>query len=126
MMAVVIRRYSQEQPLDRRAAARHDIEITIEMRSGLDATIHATTDLSRGGAFFRDAVPYPVGTVAQLTFKLPGDDHAIRCLGEVVNVSPDRLGMGLRFLDLSADDAQLIDRFAQNSAKTNPRGKGKR
>ena len=42
---------------------------------------------SRGGAFFGRAVPYPVGTEAEVSFELPSDDRMITCRGEVVSVA---------------------------------------
>lgn len=117
------RRFSKEKKVERRRDPRHPIEVTIQLTLGRNATFHATTDLSRGGAFFREAVPFPVGTRARVQFKLPGDAQAFACAGEIVNVPRARLGMGVKFVDLTEDDAVRIDRFAQDSAITNPRGK---
>jgi len=49
-----------------------------------------------------------------LSFRLPGDALTVSCAGEVVNV-PDQqqLGMGVRFLDLSSDDAARLAAFTQ-------------
>ncbi len=121
----MVRRYSQELPAERRKAARHAIEIPIELKAGSDTTIHVTSDLSAGGAFFRDAVPYPVGLRAQIRFQLPGVARRFECVGEIVNVPKKKFGMGVKFLDLTDEDADRIDRFAQNAAPTDPGRKSK-
>lgn len=100
--------------LERRKAVRLPVAIPIELRHDHGFSLYATSDLSEGGAFFPRSIPHPVGARLSLTFRLPGDAQAVSCEGEVVNV-PDqqRLGMGVRFLDLSSEDAQRLAAFTQ-------------
>lgn len=100
---------------DRRESDRHKIAITMELTAGNDLYFHVSGNLSTGGAFFSRAIPHPIGTTVQLTFQLPGEDPApIRCSGEVVNIPIEGkgLGMGVRFIDLSAADNERIEAFA--------------
>jgi hypothetical protein len=53
-----------------------------------------------------------VGSTVGVSLRLPGEDSAIECEGEVVNV-PDTasFGMGVRFLNMSADDRARLEAF---------------
>ncbi len=119
------RRFSREEKVERRSARRHPIEVLVQLAVGVDKTFHVTRDLAQGGAYFREAVPYPVGTQVRLSFKLPGIEKPIECEGEIVNVPKAGFGMGVRFLDLPEADALRIDKFAQNAATTDPKGKAR-
>jgi len=95
---------------ERRKAKRHPLEITIEVSIGRDLLFQATRDVSRDGAFLLRAIPYEVGTKAKLKILLPDGGAPIECKGEVANV-PDtaEVGMGLKFLDISAQDQRRIE-----------------
>lgn len=99
---------------ERRQDFRANVVIAVEVRDSRGFSLHSTRDISRGGVYFDRAIPHSVGARVQLAFTLPGESKAIRCDGEVVNV-PDKhgYGMGIRFLDLSPGDAELIDNFAK-------------
>jgi uncharacterized protein (TIGR02266 family) len=100
--------------IERRKAVRLPVAIPIELRHERGFSLYATSDLSEGGAFFPRSIPHPVGSKLSLTFRLPGEEQAVSCDGEVVNV-PDqhRLGMGVRFIGLSQDDAQRLSQFTR-------------
>lgn len=99
---------------ERRRAQRVPLAIPMELRHEHGFSLYATSDLSEGGAFFPRSIPHPVGSRLGLSFRLPGDEETVSCEGEVVNV-PDahRLGMGIRFLDLSEHDAQKLAAFTR-------------
>lgn len=99
---------------ERRQDFRANVVIAVEVRDSRGFSLHSTRDISRGGVYFDRAIPHSVGARVQLAFTLPGEAKAIRCDGEVVNV-PDKhgYGMGIRFLDISPGDAELIDNFAK-------------
>jgi uncharacterized protein (TIGR02266 family) len=106
---------------ERRGGARHPVEVAVEISHGTQMHIHATGNLSGGGAFFHRAIPYAVGTQVQLKIHIPGEPQPVECDGEVVNVpNKKELGMGVRFQGLTAKDAQRLDTFAKAHAK-NPR-----
>ncbi len=84
---------------ERRQNFRANVAIPIEVSQSGGFCLHATKDISQGGAFFDRAIPEAVGSRVQLAFKLPGDDEAIFCDGEVVNVpNAQGYGMGVQFL----------------------------
>jgi uncharacterized protein (TIGR02266 family) len=99
---------------ERRRASRVPVAITVELRNDRGFSLHVSSNLSAGGAFFGRSIPHPVGEQVWVTFSLPGEDSPIRCLGEVVSV-PDKksFGMGVRFLDLSVADRDRLDGFTR-------------
>ena len=105
-------------PTDRRAEPRHPVVLTIELALGRSLSLHACENLSSGGAFFRHAIPFQVGTAVQVTFSLPGEHELIRCTGEVVNVPmPGEYGMGVKFLGLADEVRARIASFAERAAR---------
>ena len=81
---------------------------------GLGSSVDfASTDLSSGGAFLRADVLFEVGEVLLVEFRLP-NGRQIKTQGRVVRVArggqKDRSsGMGIEFVDLSAEDRAAID-----------------
>lgn len=70
-------------------------------------------DLSATGAFIDVRNVYPVGTTANLRFTLLGQQISVRA---EVRYSMPTFGMGVRFLELKAEDRGLIEAFiAQQS-----------
>ena len=103
---------------DRRSEARHPVVITIELGHGRSASLHACENLSAGGAFFRHAIPFEVGTVVDVTFSLPGESTLLKCQGEVVNVpQPKEYGMGVKFHGLDEGERARIASFAERAAQ---------
>jgi len=103
---------------ERRAEPRHNVVITIELAVERAHSLHACENLSAGGAFFRHAIPYKVGTQVHVTFGLPGERELIRCEGEVVNVPrPLEYGMGVKFLGLPDDVRARIAKFAEQASQ---------
>ena len=103
---------SDASSLERRRAVRVSVVIPIEVRDAHGFSLHSCSDLSVGGVYFDRAIPHPVGSRVELSFNLPGDERAVRCGGEVVNV-PDthQYGMGVRFVDLTAADEAMLMEF---------------
>ena len=98
---------------ERRSAARHNLTLTVEVSLGNSLSLHACENLSAGGAFFRHAIPFKVGTRVDVKFTLPGEQAPIHCKGEVANVpAPADFGMGVRFVGLSSEEEQRIGDFA--------------
>ncbi len=92
---------------DKRRQRRIPVEIWIEVEGEGELYFQRASNLSIGGAYFTQTFPLPFGTRAQLRFSLPGDEHQIACAAEIVNTK--ELGMGVRFLDLSAADTARIE-----------------
>ena len=83
-----------------------------------------TSNVSRGGIFLATRNPLPIGTRLSLRFTLPDEDgRAIEATGKVAwineykpngkNLNP---GMGIEFVDLSADDKEAISNLIRRKA----------
>lgn len=98
--------------LDRRQHPRAPVSLAVELKDDHGFSIHSAHDLSTGGVFFDRAIPHAVGETIELSFTLPGDERAIRCRGEVVNV-PDATdyGMGVRFMTMKPTDLKKLEEF---------------
>ncbi|HVV49354.1 MAG TPA: PilZ domain-containing protein [Polyangia bacterium] len=102
---------------DTRQHARVELEIMVSITDAarkLRRPIRfSSTDLSSGGAFLRADLLFEVGEVLDIEFRLP-TGRQIKTQGRVVRVTrggpKDRLsGMGIEFVDLSAEDRAAID-----------------
>jgi uncharacterized protein (TIGR02266 family) len=107
---------------ERRRAARAAIVIPVELRDAHGFSLHSTSDLSVGGAFFDRAIPHPIGSRVEVTLRLPGQDKVV-CTGEVVNV-PDskQFGMGIRFTQMAEAEHRRLSAFiaAQEAQAAGP------
>ena len=92
-----------------------------EDNQGLRAKLTAPTyNLSAGGVFLQSATPRAVGDRIRLQFRLPGRGQPVQLIGEVVwhNLDPSKaggVGMGLRFVDLAADDREIVERYLRDA-----------
>ena len=73
-------------------------------------------NISNRGMFVKTPRPLPPNTKLSLTIPLPGVIKQINVLGEVAWVSQQTVGngprgMGIRFVDLSQEDQQIISAF---------------
>ena len=71
------------------------------------------SDLSVTGAFIDCMTQIPQGSKVKLKFTVGGRD--ISSTAEVAHSMPS-FGMGVKFLDLSAEDRQAIEEFVKSSA----------
>ena len=101
----------RRQRPDRRGSVRLPIETWIEEVSGDDIYFRRTGNVSESGVFFDKAIPHPVGTMLSLKFSLPGTEHLIKVKGEVINISAEGLGMGIKFLSIEEDGAEHLRIF---------------
>jgi uncharacterized protein (TIGR02266 family) len=108
--------YDAERKPDRREHARVRLQLQVRLRfASAEALVACRTfDVSEGGAFLMLDTPRPVGTEVRLVLDV-GERTLV--LGGVVARCSDgrdgRPGMGIRFVEVSADDqaflATLID-----------------
>ena len=97
---------------NRRASVRVPYLCEVECR-GIDfgGVIQRINDLSTGGVFIDAANPFPVGSSFSLKFKVP--DKEICVTGEV-RYSMPKIGMGVHFLDLGAEDQVAIQSVVED------------
>jgi uncharacterized protein (TIGR02266 family) len=103
---------------ERRTQPRIPLNVEVSLESESNFYSGLTQDISSGGVFVATYMPPPVGSEIQLTLALPGAPAPLALRGIVrwardVKVASDDCpaGCGVQFLDLSADDAKLIERF---------------
>ncbi|MBX7116997.1 MAG: PilZ domain-containing protein [Myxococcaceae bacterium] len=94
---------------DKRKQQRIPVEIWIEVVRGEEFYLQRATNLSVGGAFFGQTIPFPLGSRVALKFSLPHEAHEIHCWGEIVTAKD--LGMGVSFVDLNPKDRLRIEKL---------------
>lgn len=90
-----------------------NVAVTVELRSESGFSLHATRNLSVGGAYFDRSIPFSVGSKIEATVHLPGEEPVL-CFGEVVNVpEPRSFGMGVRFVAMSPEATTRLAAFTE-------------
>ena len=106
-----------EHSNERRQSQRITVDLKIRGRTGAEETFSRTANLSMGGIFVNELLPFEEGTSLELDFILPGDGTLIHAEATVVHASdsmdinPEQLpGNGLRFdaLDPVSRDALAV------------------
>jgi uncharacterized protein (TIGR02266 family) len=93
------------------------MEVEVDVQTDTNFYTGLTQDISRGGLFLATHAIKPVGAHVQLTLKLPGEpvlniDSEVRWTREGSSLQrTDTHGMGLKFLNLSDEQASVINRF---------------
>lgn len=87
---------------ERRAHARQDLRLPALERSDAGLYFQRTRNVSMGGAFLEGTLPHPPGTRVSLELQLAGDTTALTVDGEVVEAPDSGVGMGIKFVGLSA------------------------
>ncbi len=103
---------SQDKRSSRRVASPLDLECCT--LGGHPIPVEARiSDLSASGAFLDCQNPVPAGTRLALRFVL--GDYVMEVAAEVVHVMP-LFGMGVRFLDLSAQSRAVLEQLLADKA----------
>jgi uncharacterized protein (TIGR02266 family) len=105
-----------------RASERHDLEVKVDLESDSNFYTGLTQNISAGGLFIATHHLRRIGDRITLKFALPGSDQMIAVETEVrwirENSSLHRVdgatGMGVRFINLSAEATTAISTFLQN------------
>ena len=101
------------EPLaSRRAEERVEVSWSVDCRSEETFLYACITNVSALGLFVHTDLPLAVGTCVRMSFS-PDGGPAFELSGEVAWVNADVLrsrnpGMGIRFLDLLADDRERL------------------
>ena len=95
---------------NRRSSARVVLAIPVSYR--FDNTIGGalTLNISKGGLAIRTMSPLAISTAVRAHFQLPGADREISAGSRVV-WSDRRVGMGLQFEQVDADDQTAVDEY---------------
>ena len=97
---------------NRRANPRVKVAVPISFESNGTISAARTQDLGRGGVAIRTLEPLPLGTIVELTFRLPGSPKDITASGRVA-WSDRRVGMGVQFEKLSAEAQRMLGSFVE-------------
>ena len=109
------------EPAMRRSSIRLPLRLWTEGLVNGRLDFHNCSNLSVGGMFIETEDPYALDQVVQIEFNLPGVYDSIKVTGTVVSrIDPadeaaGRPGNGFKFLDLSAADRELIEKFIETS-----------
>ena len=103
---------------NRRSSPRVVLGIPIAYRFGNTIAAALTLNLSHGGIAIRTTSPLQQNTRARLRFRLPGSKKDIDAEARVA-WSDRRVGMGLQFDKMSAEDQGAIDDFVDAHFFTN-------
>jgi uncharacterized protein (TIGR02266 family) len=95
---------------NRRASPRIPAAVPVSLQAGGVISGARTQDLGRGGLAIRTMDPLPLGTLVELTLRLPGTSRDVTAAGRVA-WSDRRVGMGLQFERLTAEAQQLLSAF---------------
>ncbi len=112
---------------DRRRSTRVQVHLSVTVLEP-QTTIHMTvaSDLSSGGMFIHELLPFDLGTDMELRFRLPGTPAEVVAQARVVQKReefmegmPDRpIGNGLRFTYLSLADGEAIEQYVDDRTGT--------
>ena len=107
---------------DRRQSARVKCSISAELHPVGQSLIRGKlSDLSLGGCFVELSSPLPVQTRFEIGLWL--GETKLRLTGQVVSASPG-FGIGVRFMNLSSENQELLRRHLQTLTKTTRPGLG--
>lgn len=95
---------------NRRSSPRVVLGIPVAYRSGDTITAVLTLNLSKGGIGIRTMNPLAEGIRVRLRFRLPGARRELEAEARVA-WSDRRIGMGLQFEKVQAEDQAAIDEF---------------
>jgi c-di-GMP-binding flagellar brake protein YcgR len=96
--------------VDRRQYRRVKLAAQVQCAALDRNEIMVTRDISIGGMFINARFPVPLDSELSLTFRLTPTAPAIACRGKVM-FSRVGLGMGIQFLDLSAEVQAALQKF---------------
>jgi hypothetical protein len=96
--------------IDKRKYHRVPMKIWIVSKE-IDEHIHLPAEnISSGGIYVITPAKHEPGSILEIAFKLPGNEHVIESVVLVMNIRPegDMFGIGLRFLDMEDDDKKAL------------------
>jgi CheY-like chemotaxis protein len=103
---------------NRRSGPRVVLGIPIAYRFGNTIAAAVTLNVSRGGVSVRTTNPLDAGVIVRARFRIPMSKKDIDVESKVA-WSSKRVGMGLEFLNIGADDQQAIADYVDSHFFTN-------
>jgi len=104
-----------------RAAERYDLEVKVDLESVHHFYTGLTQNISAGGLFIATHALKKIGDRITLKFTLPGNAESVTVETEVrwirentALMRAEGTGMGVRFINLSAEASAAINKFLQD------------
>ena len=110
---------------ERRQEPRAEFEIEVHYRTVQEFLRAYSRNISGGGIFIKTSRPHALNQNVHLRFTLPGIDRQFEIAGIVVWENPSTkgslpAGMGIKFLEVTPEDAELIRGFVKQVAGESP------
>ncbi len=107
---------------NRRTSVRVHVDLQVSVSRGKERGYTFAVDLSQGGMFIHELLPFDAGTELGISFALPGSPDPITCRAVVVQaretlregIPGAAIGNGIKFLDLSPEDAERLSTFLRD------------
>ena len=104
-----------------RASERYDLEVKVDLESDHNFYTGLTQNISAGGLFIATHALKKIGDRITLKFTLPGNAESVTVETEVrwirentALMRAEGTGMGVRFINLSAEASAAINKFLQD------------
>ena len=102
---------------ERRASARMPVEMWVEDVTDGGVVYRRAGNLSRGGLYLDQTIPLPIGSKIKLRFSLPDEDSPVGVTAQIVSInSRERLGMGVKFIDIERSVQDRIGSYIERSS----------
>ncbi len=107
----------EQRNAQRRLTYRIPLRLWTEGRAGGALDFHNCSNLSEVGMFIEKPTPYPLQTLVQIEFNLPGIEETIKVAGRVVSMldehtaGPNIMGNGFVFEGIAPADQRLLKTF---------------
>ena len=113
----------EDQHAQSRASVRVPLSLNVNFESRGEVRKCLMKNLSAGGIFVATESPLPIGTPFNVRIRIEKAGEEVELPGEVVtvgvtaNLAEKANGMGIRFVNLSEAQQQLVARFAEEAMK---------
>jgi len=75
----------------------------------------ATTDLSQSGCYIESVLPFPIGTIFEMSLQL---DETLLVVGTVVTRDP-QVGNGIKFTRMLPEDREILGTYVEAAQQAN-------
>jgi hypothetical protein len=108
---------SSEPPQERRDSTRIKVSVPVELFTPESDVPHrcATTDLSESGCYIESVLPFPIGTIFEMSLQL---DETLLVVGTVVTRDP-QVGNGIKFTRMLPEDREILGTYVEAAQQAN-------
>lgn len=108
---------SSDPPQERRDSTRIKVSVPVELFTPESDVPHrcATTDLSQSGCYIESVLPFPIGTIFEMSLQL---DETLLVVGTVVTRDP-QVGNGIKFTRMLPEDREILGTYVEAAQQAN-------